>query len=327
MLANRRTFKRINKKLNLSALCVAIASTAQGAAKFSRSVLLFFGIFAFQTFPAGAALDYPRADLLAEPAWLIANLNNPNIRIVDLRSEREYRRGHIPGATRLSLNEIRATRDGIRKMVAPLSDIEGVMGRLGIDAGTTVVAYDDSGGLHAARLYWTLEYMGHPSVKVLNGGFGAWVSAGGKLSREIPEVEPKTFRAKLNPSVFVDAQGVLERLGKKDAALVDARSPAEYSGEKSGSRRAGRIPGAVNIDWIEEVRLKGDRKWKSPEELRALFESKGVTPDKEVVVYCQTLHRASHTFFTLRLLGYDKVLGYDGSWQDWGNREDLPIER
>ncbi|MBI2880150.1 MAG: sulfurtransferase [Candidatus Tectomicrobia bacterium] len=290
-------------------------------------ILLLFGWVLQGPAAEAAGSGYARADLLAEPAWLTANLESPRIRIVDLRPEEEYRRGHIPGAVWLSLDEIRATRRGVGKMVAPAKDLERVLGRLGIDAGTTVVAYDDSAGLNAARLYWTLEYAGHTSVKILNGGLGAWVSSGGKLSREVPRVAPKRFRANLNPKVLADAQGVRERIGKGGAALVDARSPAEYRGEKSGSRRAGHIPGAVNVEWIEEVLWGGDKRWKSPESLRALFESKGVTRDKEVVVYCQTLHRAAHTFFTLRLLGYDKVLGYDGSWEEWGNREDLPIER
>ncbi|MBI3780413.1 MAG: sulfurtransferase [candidate division NC10 bacterium] len=272
------------------------------------------------------AAGYANPQFLVETDWLIRHLNDRDLRIIDMRDRlEEYAAGHIPGAVYLAVNQIRRALKEPGFVIPPDYELEEILGQLGITGETMVVAYDDQGGLNASRLFYTLGYAGHGKMALLNGGLTKWVAEGRSLAIEVSRVAKTVYRVHPDTGRVASGRWIAANLGKPNLALVDARSPKEFRGEDVRAKRGGHIPGAANIEWTQN--LTADKTFKSADELLNLYEKAGVTKDKTTVTYCQTMHRASLSYFALRLLGYPDVRGYDRSWSEWGNDPALLVER
>lgn len=270
---------------------------------------------------------------LVDPDWLEKNLERFKIVEVDYDPQSAYYTGHLLGA--LLIDWKRDLNKYPERDIIDREGFEALMSRLGISNQDTVILYGDYNNWFAAFAYWIFKIYGHEDVKLLNGGRRKWIELGKPLTREIPQPRPSSYRAsKVDLSIRAGFLDVLKSLRDPRVAIVDVRSPAEYRGEvlappeypNEAAQRGGHIPGAVNIPWAQALREDGA--FKSAEELRALYEGKGVTRDKDVIVYCRIGERAAHTFFVLKeLLGYPRVRLYDGSWSEWGNLVGAPVEK
>jgi thiosulfate/3-mercaptopyruvate sulfurtransferase len=261
---------------------------------------------------------------VVETEWLASQLSVPQLRIVDLRAAGDYRQGHIPQAVHLepgALVDTQHVEQGRR--FAPEA-LAGLMGRLGIDNTTEVVAYDDQGGLDAARLWWLLTATGHTTVHVLNGGWGKWQREKRPVTTEVLQPAPATFTVRQVDGLFATKEDVREVVGSPAVTVVDARSGPEYRGSLRYAARGGHIPGAVHLEWKRA--LQQDGTFLPPEALSTLVRQAGVSPGRRIITYCQSGVRAAHVAFVLTMLGYPNVAVYDGSWAEWGNDPQSPIE-
>jgi len=260
---------------------------------------------------------------LVDPRGLAAA--SPAPLLIDLRPAEVFARGHLAGAVHLDLWGVSL----IDTSEAPLRAFMWMIGHLfslrGVTPERPVVVYEDDSGMRAARAFWFLEYLGHPNVRVLDGGMRAWIAAGLPVTTETVTPTASTWHGTPDPSKVATWQQVRDRLGRPETAIVDTRSDEEYRGEAVRAKRGGAIPGAVHIEWKRNLGASG--RFKSADELRAMYDAAGITPDREVVTYCQGGYRAAHAYLALRLLGFPRVRNYTGSWKEWGDREDLPIER
>jgi len=273
------------------------------------------------------------ASVLVSTDWVQEHLNDPTIRIVEVDVDTTaYETGHIPGA--LAFNWQTQLQDPIRRDIVSKADLERLLSELGIGNDHLIVLYGDHNNWFAAYAFWLLRMYGHERLALMDGGRKKWLAEGRPVTTEVPRYPRTEYRAK-EPDLSLRAfyTQVRESLGQPTVALVDVRSPQEYTGEilappglMETAQRGGHIPGARNIPWALTVREDGT--FKSPDELRQLYEPQGITPDKEVIVYCRIGERSSHTWFVLKyLLGYPRVRNYDGSWTEWGNIVGAPIER
>jgi thiosulfate/3-mercaptopyruvate sulfurtransferase len=272
--------------------------------------------------------------VLVTTEWLGEHLGDGNLVVAEVDENPDlYEEGHIAGAVKLHWRD--DLQDPVERDLVDKETFEGILGERGIGNDTTVVLYGDKNNWFAAFAYWYLKIYGHGDVRILDGGRQKWIDERRDLTTEAPSPTPQTYRAgDRDESIRAYRDEVREWIAGGRRALVDVRSPGEYAGdlvappgyEQEGAQRGGHIPTAVSIPWASAVRDDGT--FKGPDELTELYEGKGITADKEVTAYCRIGERSAHTWFVLReLLGYERVRNYDGSWTEWGNLVDVPIEK
>jgi thiosulfate/3-mercaptopyruvate sulfurtransferase len=283
-------------------------------------MLLIAVLFAAQT-------GYARPELLVDTTWLVSHLSDPNVRIVDLRP-RGYGDNHIPGAVWLDNNAIRiANRPPT--FLPTAAEFEALMSRLGISNKTRVIAYDERGGIYAARLWWILNYFGHSNVALLNGGWTKWTLEERPVNAADPEIARTAFSVQPGTVKVATAQEVMAAINRPGTKLVDARTQGEIDGtDLRNIKRGGFIESSVPVYW-EDTLEPTTKAFKSAAEIQKVYNDRGVRPADNVITYCQIGMRASHDLFTLALIGHDltKLRNYYGSWEEWGNRDDTPIKK
>ena len=269
--------------------------------------------------------EYTRPELLTTPADLQTKPGRSSLILIDTRPAEKFAQGHIPGAVHFDLFGLSLVDTSPAPLKAFMAMIAHVFEMRGVDLEKEVVFYDDNSGVRAARGLWFLEYFGHQNVHVLDGGIHAWIESGYPVPTEA--LSPKTthFKTAERRELLATAEDVLHSLNQKTICIVDTRSDDEYMGRTIRAARGGAVPGAVHLEWTNNLDSKG--RYKPAPELRQMYSRLGVTPDKEVIPYCQGGYRSAHTYLALRLIGFPKVRNYLGSWGEWGNRLDLPIEK
>jgi thiosulfate/3-mercaptopyruvate sulfurtransferase len=265
---------------------------------------------------------------IIEPEFLADHLDEPGLLIVDLCKADSYVQAHVPGAVHLEYGEILEANKPVMGMVPTAAKLSEVLSKIGLTGDKKVIAYDDEGGGKAGRLLWTLDVLGFHNHSLVNGGMHAWAAAQLPVKPGVsPQSEATGYQAQINTDVVsADKAYILSCLGNEQVCLLDTRSPEEFRGEKNFAARPGHIPGAINYNWIEAMDQNNALRLKPDAELEQVLASLGVTKDKEVICYCHTHHRSSLIYIVLKHLGYENVRGYPGSWSDWGNSRETPIE-
>ena len=248
----------------------------------------------------------------------------PTPLVVQVTSPEAYASGHVPGAVRVEPGELVS---GVPPATGRLPDgdaLTTLFRRIGYTHGIEVVALDNEGGGWAGRLAWTLDIIGNRTWRYLDGGLAAWVGAGLPINREPVDIPPSDVEITVDTGPIAEAEDILRRLGDRDLVIWDCRSAAEFTGHRRAAARAGHIPGAVHLDWLDL--MDGDRDLCLVENLEALLAENGIVPERDVITHCQTHHRSGLTYMAARLLGFPRIRAYHGSWSEWGNRMDTPVQ-
>jgi thiosulfate/3-mercaptopyruvate sulfurtransferase len=277
--------------------------------------------------------EYSHSDVLVTTDWVAQHLNDPKVRLVEVDVDTtQYEQGHVPNA--VGWNWQSQLQYNVRRDLLSKAEIERLLGNSGISNDTTVILYGDNNNWFAAYAFWQLKYYGHGDVRLMNGGRKKWLEEKRPVTQEAPEMATATYRAKDPDASLRALRGmVFDAVEKGKYNLVDVRSPDEFTGKviappgmTETAQRGGHIPGAKSIPWSKAV--NDDGTFKSADELCALYEGAGVQKGHETIAYCRIGERSSHTWFVLKyLLGFDQVRNYDGSWTEWGNLVDAPIEK
>lgn len=280
-------------------------------------------------------MEYAHPEVLVDTQWVEDHLNDPKVRVaeVDYDPTANYKLGHVPGAVLFDWKE--DINDPLSRNILNKQSYEDLMQKGGINNDTTLILYGDFNNWFAAFAFWVFKYYGYKDIRIMNGGRKKWLEEDRPLSKDVQNYSKGNFKAaEPDKSIRVFLNYVRDSIGSGQKVLIDVRSPKEFTGEilappeypTEHAQRGGHIPGALNIPWGQAVNEDGT--FKSTEELKKLYESKGITSNKEVITYCRIGERSSHTWFVLKyLLGYPNVKNYDGSWTEWGNMIDNLIEK
>jgi 3-mercaptopyruvate sulfurtransferase SseA len=268
--------------------------------------------------------DFSGLPLVIEPCDLEQRLEAPGLILVDLTSVARYQSGHIPGARFVDPKRTQLGQPPAPGLLPALADLEALFGELGHNPGATYVVYDDEGGGWAGRFIWLLDVIGHSKYHYLNGGILAWEAEQLPLDSMVPVPAGGPVKLVLHDEPTATREYLQSRLGASDLAIWDARGPLEYSGAKPLAAKAGHIPGAVNYEWT--AGMDKERNLRIRPDIAFVLNSLGISPDKEIITHCQTHHRSGFTYLVAKHLGYPRVKGYAGSWGEWGNHPDTPVE-
>jgi thiosulfate/3-mercaptopyruvate sulfurtransferase len=264
--------------------------------------------------------------LLFETQQLADALHDPKLLILDTSSVDNYAKHHVPGAVHITPAELQCgIKPGAGKLPST-EQLQALFSRVGLTPDKHVIAYDDEGGGWAGRLIWTLDVIGHRSYSYLNGGLPAWLSEGHPTEQVANQPLPSEVDISLDSSVIAEIEDFIGLLDNPQLAIWDARSPQEYSGEKVLAQRGGHIPGAINLDWLELMNRDNHLRLKDLQRLQKKLDGLGLSADKTVITHCHSHHRSGLSYLLMKILGYPHIKGYHGSWGEWGNREDTPVE-
>jgi thiosulfate/3-mercaptopyruvate sulfurtransferase len=263
--------------------------------------------------------------LIIQPAELEARLADEHLLLVAVCQQPVFQKQHIPGSVLIDPAELVC---GIKPAAGKLPTAEqlsALFSRIGLRDDRHVIAYDDEGGGWAGRLLWTLDVLGHSNYSYLDGGLVAWLKQGHGTQTGVDTPTPTQYQAELDGSVIADIDAVLQALGDDNTAIWDTRSPDEFSGLRVTAARNGHIPGAINLDWLELMDAANGLRLKPLEQLRERLQDLGITADKNIITHCHTHHRSGLSYLVGKALGLN-IKAYDGSWAEWGNQPDTPVE-
>ncbi len=265
---------------------------------------------------------------LVSTEWLQDNLSQEDLRIIDVRgSIQDYWQSHIPGAVYLSTEALRLADNGVPGKLMPREALLIMLSKLGVNPSGLLVVYAENNNFRATYLLWALDCLGHPSTAMLDGGFDKWQQEDRPVTQDYPQLGPSLYRppSGMCLQVRADLDDVRQAVDEAAAVILDVRPLPLYTGEKGFWKRKGHIKGAIHHFWGDD--LNGDGSWKSPEELKQAYEGLGATPEKTIITSCGQGLMSSHTYFTLKyILGYPNVKNYDGSFNEWSNIDELPVE-
>ena len=270
---------------------------------------------------------YASTDKLVSTSWVAERLDDKNLKIIDIRLPEDYAAGHIPDSVNLSYKELQVERDGVKGLIPSEKEMATKLSALGIKDTDTIVVVDHIKNLWSSRLLWTLEVYGHGDTKLMDGSYALWESEGKKITSDSTSISSSkySFTGEAKPELIISLQKVMESIDDETSIVLDTRSADEYAGRDVRAERGGHIPESIHVEWVQNV--DADGKFLPAEDLKNLYNSTSVTNDLDIYTLCQTAVRATHSWFVLQeLLGYENVAVYDGSWTEWGNLENTPID-